>query len=1005
MHYFQDLIQKLTDYWIKQGCASHFGHDLEVGAGTFNPTTFFRSIGPEPYKAAYLEPSRRPTDGRYGNNPNRMQHFLQFQVILKPSPLNIQTLYLESLEALGVDLQKHDIRFVHDDWKSPTLGASGLGWEVWIDGMEVSQFTYFQNFGGIDLDIIPGEITYGFERLAMYLQNIDNVYELKWNKDLTYGDIFHQNEVQWSTYNFEQSNPILWQTSFDAYEKEALALIEKDLPIPAYDFVIKASHSFNMLDARGVISVSQRTNYINRIRNLSCQIANNFLSHRKELGFPLLAQTKESKAPASFKETPFDPTQSDLFVLEIGVEELPQSFIPIGIENLKKDLTNLLKEQDLEFSKITTYGSPRRLVALIENLAYGKKGELIEKKGPPVNRAFDPHGNLSNIGKGFLDSLEKKHLTLKQIHENNDPSLWIETIKDQPYLFVSYQKKEISTNEIFYNNLSKLILGLDFPKKMKWSDCTISFPRPIHSILAMHGKKIIPITVGNVQSSNFTIGHHLLCNEKITIKNSTNYLNSLENAFVIVDQDKRKKEILSQIAKLEDKVDAKAVHVNQVMREVLYLTESPHLIIGSFDPKFLELPKELLELVLITHQKHFPLQNKDGNLIPNFLICLDTKPNPTIKKGHEKAVSPRLEDGLFLYHQDLKLGLEHLFKKLKDISFHEGLGSLFDKSQRLFKHASLLNQYLDFPVNQEDLEKTAQLLKADLASNVVFEFPELQGLMGKVYSNASNNLPEVGEAIYEHWLPRFEEDVLPKTHLGILFSLADKMDNLLSCFLTHRIPSSSSDPFALRRQALGMIRILIENKLSLPLKKIFEIAVKSFTLDADKDMVEKIALFIESRVKTVLTNYDLKTDEIQAILTLDNLNIYDLYLRAKSLHEFKSHELFKPLLEVYKRASGQLNVEILKEINPTLFETQEEKELYNYFKEIEPGFYSCINQGLYLECFHLLATLQTPLSNLFNHVKIMVQDENLRVNRLSLLNHIINLFKKLFDFNLVTPNP
>lgn len=206
MHYFQDLIQILTNYWIKQGCASQFGYDLEMGAGTFNPATFFRSLGPEPYHAAYLEPSRRPTDGRYGENPNRMQHFLQYQVILKPSPLNIQKLYLGSLEEMGLDLKKHDIRFVHDDWKSPSLGAWGLGWEVWVDGMEASQFTYFQQFGGQELDVIPGEITYGLERLAMYLQNVNNVYDLKWNKDLTYGDIYHQNEIEWSTYNFEASN-------------------------------------------------------------------------------------------------------------------------------------------------------------------------------------------------------------------------------------------------------------------------------------------------------------------------------------------------------------------------------------------------------------------------------------------------------------------------------------------------------------------------------------------------------------------------------------------------------------------------------------------------------------------------------------------------------------------------------------------------------------------------------------------------------------------------------
>lgn len=286
--YLQDLILKLHNFWIEQGCVIHQPYDVEVGAGTFNPATFFRVLGPEPWKAAYVEPSRRPTDGRYGENPNRLQHYYQYQVILKPSPPNTQDLYLESLAAINVDLLKHDIRFVEDDWESPTLGAWGLGWEVWLDGMEVTQFTYFQQVGGIELKPVSVELTYGLERIAMYLQEVDNVYDLKWNKDITYGDIHHETEVEFSRYNFDTADTDMLFSLFDKYEAEALATLKQGLVLPAYDYCLKCSHSFNLLDARKAISVTERTAYIARVRNLARKCAHGYLKLREEMGFPLL---------------------------------------------------------------------------------------------------------------------------------------------------------------------------------------------------------------------------------------------------------------------------------------------------------------------------------------------------------------------------------------------------------------------------------------------------------------------------------------------------------------------------------------------------------------------------------------------------------------------------------------------------------------------------------------------------------------------------------------------
>ncbi len=283
---FQKLILTLQQYWADQGCALMQPYDMEVGAGTFHPATFLHSIGPEPMRAAYVQPSRRPTDGRYGKNPNRLQHYYQFQVVLKPSPLDIQELYLESLKQLGIDPLEHDIRFVEDNWESPTLGAWGLGWEVWLNGMEVTQFTYFQQVGGLDCRPVTGEITYGLERIAMYLQGVNNVFDLAWTDEVTYGDIYHENEVEFSAFNFEHVDTGMLFRHFDDFERQSRELLDASLPLPAYDYVLKASHTFNLLDARKAISVTERARFIGRIRDLSRAVAQAYFDSRESLGFP-----------------------------------------------------------------------------------------------------------------------------------------------------------------------------------------------------------------------------------------------------------------------------------------------------------------------------------------------------------------------------------------------------------------------------------------------------------------------------------------------------------------------------------------------------------------------------------------------------------------------------------------------------------------------------------------------------------------------------------------------
>ena len=309
MIYFQDFIAKLSDYWAKKGCAILQPYDMEVGAGTSHTATFLRSLGPEPWRAGYVQPSRRPKAGRYGDIPNRLQHYYQFQVVLKPSPADILDLYLGSLEALGFDLRRNDVRFVEDDWENPTLGAWGLGWEVWLNGMEITQFTYFQQVGSLDCDPITGEITYGLERMSMYLQDVESVFDLRYTESISYGDVFFQNEVEQSTYAFDLSDAPRLFEQFGYYEGEAKRLLEARMPLPGYEMILKAGHTFNLLDARGAISVTERAGYIGRIRALSRLVATAYVDSRRALGYPMLAERERAAMPARYAEEAGEPAQ------------------------------------------------------------------------------------------------------------------------------------------------------------------------------------------------------------------------------------------------------------------------------------------------------------------------------------------------------------------------------------------------------------------------------------------------------------------------------------------------------------------------------------------------------------------------------------------------------------------------------------------------------------------------------------------------------------------------
>ncbi|MEM1282391.1 MAG: glycine--tRNA ligase [Chlamydiota bacterium] len=1011
---FQELINRLSNYWEEQGCIIHQGYDMEVGAGTFNPATFLRSLGPEPYRAAYVEPSRRPTDGRYGTNPNRAQHYFQYQVVMKPSPLNLQELYLGSLEAVGFNLQDHDIRFVHDDWENPTIGANGLGWEVWMDGMEVTQYTYFQNVGGQVCKPVTGELSYGIERLAMYIQKVDSLFDLQWNEHVTYGDLYQRNEKEFSHYNFEEANVEMWFRHFDDFEKEAKHLINTKYPLPAYDFVMKASHAFNMLDARGVISVTERTGYITRIRNLATGIAECYLESRQEQNHPLIGRFTNQKsgehhlAPVSHKIDnellQAKPNQREDYVLEIGSEELPHSFVNIGCRNLEKLMRKLLNEEEIPYESITMYGTPRRLTAYVHNLAMAKETKKTERRGPPLSNAFDESGKITPAGAGFLRSINKSPMSLQEIRDNNDPDISICEVKGNEYLFVELTIPGRATADILAENLPDLIQNIDFPKKMRWSDLDITYARPLRWFVSLFGSHVVPFSIAHITAGRESFGHRQLHPWSFAIVKANDYLPILHDHNVMVDINERKKYINKQLDEIEVSVNGVVIERERVLNEVVNLVEWPRCLTATFDSEFLKAPKEVLISEMVEHQKYFPIEKRDGTLKNTFVITSNTKPTGRVQEGNQKALSPRLADGVSLYEIDLSVSLEEFNEKLKHITFQKQLGSMYEKVQRLMKHVEVLQDKLAIS-NKEKVHRAALFSKSDLASRMVFEFPELQGLMGRYFAEANGEDPEVAQAIDEHWMPRGDSAPLPETETGVILSLADKIDNLIGCFAVGLKPTSSSDPYALRRQTLGIIRILIEGQYRLPIREVLVQCFQNFPKEVrinHPKTVDEILQFMINRIKTVFIDYGVSKDEVEASVSIGFSDIFDIYCKVRALHLFRSSDNKFPLLfEVYKRAKGQVKEQKITSFTDTLLKENAETVLHNLLNDTQKPFDDAMSRHQYDEAYTMIASIQPALASLFDEVKILDDEKEIRNNRLALLQRVFNRFDRLLDFSKI----
>ncbi len=982
---FEQIIDRLNAFWVKQNCLIHQGYDLEAGAGIFNPATFLRCLGKEPYRAAYVESCRRPKDANCGNL-NRLQRSHQYQVLIKPVPTDARALYLHSLFALNLDLKKHDIRFVHNDWEVSSLGISGLGWTIWCDGMEITQFTYLQTVGDIPLKPISVEVTYDLEKLALFIQNKTAIFDIQYNHLFTLRDLFLQNETEWSHYHLTEASVPMWLRHFNDYEQEIKNLVKNNLPIPAYDFVIKASHAFNLLDARGAISFTERNSYIRRIRDLTHLVAKTILFRQVSLTTPPIDAKFLIQNPC------FNPKNAQDFLLEIGSEQLPSSFVPIGCLYLENAIRNLLENSALEFEELQVFGTTQRLSILVKGLAEGTDSEEEQIKGPSIAIAFDKKGNLTKQGKGFLQACNIAFCTLEEVLQEEISNLYIVSMGGVKYLIATVCTKGKSTYALLQKKLPSLIMSINFPKKMYWEDPSIEYARPIRWILALLGTQVVSFNIGRIQSGNFSFGHFQLSPIAIEINHPKYYLSHLKDHYVLADMEERKKHIEKQIKILEQQIKGYAIEQLKVLPEILYLTEWPTLMLGSFDVQFLRIPKEIVILQIIKHQKYFPMIDRYDQLMNAFIITIDNQPNQEILLGHEKALFSCLSNGIALYEKELYAPLELTYYKLQDVCYQKNFKNLWNKVERLSLIAILIHQYLKI-AEYRHVQRAALLSKSDLCSALVNEFPELQGIVGKYYALAQNEESQVAIALEEQWLPTSKNDSIPKTPTGIILSLSDKIDDLINCY------SLSNDLQPLRKQAIGIIRILLKNKISCNLHLLLLKTCHFFPITNKKKATQTIIAFINIRKKSVFEELGFRKDEIEAITWISPHDPFDQLCRLEAFHIFcKSKKKFSCFIEIYKRIKGQMHNSSSIFYRRLITEPAEKKLLQEYTL-ISKDWPKLLKQKKYLEAFELLIKLQSPLEELFKTVTILTDNKILRGNRLALLRKILILFESLIDFS------
>jgi glycyl-tRNA synthetase beta chain len=679
-------------------------------------------------------------------------------------------------------------------------------------------------------------------------------------------------------------------------------------------------------------------------------------------------------------------------LLEIGVEEMPSAYMPGAVSNLQELAEERLNEARLSWQQLKVYATPRRLILYVEQLAESQPDSQLENRGPKKQMAFDEDGNPTKACQGFARG---QGVVVEDLQ--------VREVGGIEYVFAVKDLVGQPAQQVLPAILAGLITALPFPKSMRWGYFHTRFPRPIRWLVALFGDQVIPLQIENIVSGRTTWGHRFLVTEPFDIADPEDYIRQMTSHHVVLDQDMRRDMIWQQVKEAAAQVGGVPMENSDLLEEINYLLEYPTAFAGSFSESYLQVPPEVLTTSMIAHQRYFPVYDQEGKLMPAFIAVRngDRKHLDNVRAGNERVLRARLEDALFFWNEDNKKPLEDFNQGLPEVLFQERLGSLQRKVQRVATIALYLCQETGWG-DPELVKRAAWLSKADLLSSMVYEFPELQGIMGRYYAGNSGEDPQVAEAIFEHYLPRFAGDRLPQSDIGVLLSLAEKIHNLMGCFCIGIKPTGSQDPYALRRQALGVVHILLERGSNIDLRQVLSQAYREFVEvepDLDEDAaVSEVLDFVWQRLKGVLADHSFTYDVIESVLATPTGHLQDVYTRVQEVQEFKTTDKFDDFMVVFNRSHNLSKKWDQVEVQVDVLEDSSEQELYQQFLAVRSRVIAAAN---YTDILMDLAGLRPHLDRFFEAVMVMVDDKKLKENRLSLLRGIAELCRQVADFSKI----
>ncbi|YAL82727.1 glycine--tRNA ligase [Dermacoccaceae bacterium W4C1] len=987
----QDALIRLQKFWTDRGCMVVQPYNTEVGAGTMNPATVMRVLGPEPWRVAYVEPSVRPDDSRYGENPNRLQTHTQFQVILKPEPGNPQELYLESLAvALDIDLDAHDVRFVEDNWQQPAIGAWGLGWEVWLDGMEVTQFTYFQQVTGQNVDPVSVELTYGIERIMMAQQGVTHFKDMQYAPGLTYGEVFGQVEYEMSRYYLDDADIDANRDLFGHYTAEAQRLIDARLPVPAWTYVLKSSHAFNVLDSRGAVSTTERARSFSEMRRLAREVGQLWVERRAEIDFPLLKQEQaaiqvgsatQHPTPAAIEAGPSAEGGAQTLAIEIGVEELPPHVVGQAVEQVREVLAAHLKDSRLEHGDLAVAATPRRIVATVADVAAAEPDGTLTRKGPKVTAAFDADGNPTKACEGFARGQKVDVADLVRAEFDGVEHVAVEVA--QPGRGVA---------EVVSEAVVAAVTGLRADKNMRWNDPELSYSRPIRWLVVLWGEAVVPVEVSSLRSGRVTYLQRGDTQPLATVAAAADLLPLLAQRGIVLETTERRESVVSQANSLASSVGGviETEREASLIDEITNLVEEPVGILGNYDEKYLKLPEQILTSVMAKHQRYLPVRDASGVLMPHFVTMANGSCNAdVVRGGNESVLRARYEDAAFFYDSDLKVPLADLRNSLTSLTFEDRVGSVAQRADRIADVAAALSQKVEISGDDAGvLTRAGELAKFDLGSQMVVEMSSLAGLMAREYALKAGESEAVATALWEMELPRQAGDAVPDSLPGALLSLGDRFDLLIAMFAIGAKPTGSSDPFALRRAALGVIAVLRATPAlaGVTVRDGLEVAadrLRTQGVEVSDESVDAAAEFVVGRFGQSLRDEGVSAALVEAVEPLAQAP-GKAEQALTDIAAAREDQQFGPLVEQVQRITRIVPADTAADFDASVLTEPSEAALVGAVD----GLADHSGDGITAWLTDASGIVE-PLRTFFDDVLVMAEDEAVRASRLGLLQTVV----------------